>query len=224
MKPKDYFAHAHRPVVQRDPVWTVVAAYIQKMWLRPQDHVLDLGAGYCSFINHIEAERRVALDANPDVVRYVRPGVEAIAGNATDLSLLASDTFDVVFSSNLLEHLDYDQIFQCVREMSRTLKPKGLVILLIPNFYYAYREYFHDFTHKTILTHVGLSDLFESEGFRCQAAYPRFLPYSMQKKYGGIDAGLLPAPLLRLLVRLYIASPFKPFGKQMLLVFSNGSE
>jgi hypothetical protein len=38
--------------------------------------VFDLGAGYCEFINHVSAARRIAVDANPTLKQFAAPGVE----------------------------------------------------------------------------------------------------------------------------------------------------
>src|SRR5689334_1650783 len=49
---------------QRVEVWLALARYFQQ-WIKPTDTVVDIGAGYCEFINAIRAAKKYALDANP---------------------------------------------------------------------------------------------------------------------------------------------------------------
>lgn len=48
----------------RNDVWKVLTRYFFQKWARPTDVVLDLGAGYCEFINNIYAGKKYALDLN----------------------------------------------------------------------------------------------------------------------------------------------------------------
>jgi SAM-dependent methyltransferase len=215
-----YFQVAHRKIGARDPIWAEVNAYLH----RSLDGgvggtVVDLGAGYCSFINAAtNARRRIAVDVNPECAHYAGEGVEFHAGSADDLDFLEDDSADVVFASNLLEHLSPETGRRLVRGARRALRPGGTLILVQPNFYHAYREYFHDVTHQTAYTHIGLGDLLEGEGFELARMEPRFLPLSMQRKYGGFDVGAVPDGLMRVAVQMYLAMPFRVAGKQMLVV------
>jgi SAM-dependent methyltransferase len=215
-----YFRVAHRKMDLRDPVWTEVTAYLH----RSLDGglggtVVDLGAGYCSFINAATtARRRIAVDLNPECACHAGAGVEFRVGSADDLDFLEGDSTDLVFASNLLEHLSAEAGRRLVRGAWRALRPGGTLALVQPNFYYAYREYFHDVTHQTAYTHVGLGDLLEGEGFELARMEPRFLPLSMQRKYGGFDVVAVPDWLVRAAVRLYLAMPFRVAGKQMLVI------
>ena len=67
---------------------------------------MDLGAGWCDFANNITARRVVAMDLDPTVRRAAAGHVQAEVGDCTDLSRFDSGSFDVVFASNLLEHLE----------------------------------------------------------------------------------------------------------------------
>jgi hypothetical protein len=52
-----------------------------------------------------------------------------------------------------------------------------------PNFRYAYREYFDDYTHVAIFTHVSLCDVFRASGFDIVDVKPRFLPLSIKSGF-----------------------------------------
>ena len=79
-----------------------------------------------------------------------------------------------------------------------------------PNFRYAYRHYFDDYTHRSMFTHVSLAE--PAALARVCASLrvePRFLPYSMRESR---------LPVTPWLVRAYLRSPIKPRAGQMLLV------
>jgi ubiquinone/menaquinone biosynthesis C-methylase UbiE len=127
----------------------------------------------------------------------------------TDLGAIGDRSVDVVFASNLLEHLDDAELARTAAEFRRVLKQNGQAIVVQPNFRYAYREYFDDYTHKKVFTDVSLRDFFEANGFGTVVVKPRFLPFSLKSRL----------PKSYLLTRLYLASFVKPMGKQMLGVF-----
>ncbi len=122
------------------------------------------------------------------------------------------DYFDVVFASNLLEHLTQEDMEGTLEGAKRILRPRGRFIVLQPNFRYAYKQYFDDYTHLQIFTHVGLCDLLKAHGFSILEVRPKFLPFSVKSNF----------PVIPLLIRLYLNFPAKPFAGQMLVVAENG--
>src|SRR5579871_140131 len=117
-----YFEVAHRNVPKRQTVWKVLGRYLQRFMPRDAT-VLDLGAGYCVFINNIEAKERYAVDQDAVVREHAAPGVIASAHDVSDLSEFRDGMFDVVFASNLLEHLEDDELLQTLEEVYRVVKP-----------------------------------------------------------------------------------------------------
>ncbi len=202
-----YYEVTYQDLDQREGVWRALAAYLQRYV--PRDAaVLDLGAGYCGFINHILARERHALDHSNEVVRRAGPGVRAHVGDVSDLSAFATGSIDVVFASNLLEHLDDDPLAATLAEVSRVLRNGGRFIVMQPNFALAWRNYFDDFTHRRVFTHISLRDVLRTQGFEVKVIKKRFTPYSMRSRI----------PTHPWLVALYLRSPVKPFAGQMLLV------
>jgi SAM-dependent methyltransferase len=201
---------AHLP---EDParavVWKVVAEHLAP-WVPAGARVLEIGAGYCEWINNVSAARRVALDVWPEFTRYAAHGVETVVADAaTGLRTLGAGTFDVVLASNILEHFVPDVASTVVSDIVSLLRPGGRFIIIQPNFKYASRHYFDDYTHRAVFTHVSLPNLLRSRGFQIDIVRPRFLPYSMR------DSRL---PIRPWTVRAYLASPIKPFAGQMLVV------
>ena len=192
---------------RRTIVWRLICAWLEREI--PRDaHVLELGAGYCDFINQIHAARKVALDIADTVRQTAAPNVEVHVGSCTDLGFVTHATLDVVFASNFFEHLTLAQMEQTLVEVRRVLKPGGKLLVIQPNFRYCYRDYFDDYTHVMIYTERSLADVFSAAGFELERIQPRFLPFSMKSHL----------PVVAPFVWLYLRSPFKPFAGQMLLV------
>ncbi len=193
---------------RRKVLWRSLWKYHFSKYVQPKDCVLELGSGYGDFINSVEARRRVAVDSWPDFVRHLAPGVEGHVGNAVELSFLDDRSVNLAFASNLVEHLSQDDFVRMLRELQRKLAIGGRLALLQPNFRYAFREYFDDYTHVAVYTHLGLCDLLRAEGFEILECYPKFLPLTIKSRF----------KVWPFLIWVYLNSPLKPFGKQMLVV------
>ena len=135
--------------------------------------VLELGAGWCDFANNIGARRVVAMDLDETVRRAAAPQVQAELGDCTDLSRFADGEFDVVFASNLLEHLERPAASALLAESARVLGPGGRLILLQPNFRLNPGAYFDDYTHVAIYTDRSLPDYLVSRGVADRARSTR---------------------------------------------------
>jgi SAM-dependent methyltransferase len=201
---------AHLP---EDParavVWKVVAEHLSA-WVPPTARVLEIGAGYCDWINNVVADQRVAVDVWPDVGRYADDDVEALVLDASrDLASLGSAAFDVVLASNILEHLEPRVIPSVVDDVRRLLRPGGRLIVIQPNFRLAAKYYFDDYTHRSVFTDVSLPNLLQAHGFAIDRVDPKFLPYSMRGTK---------LPIRPWTVRTYLRSPFKPMAGQMLVI------
>jgi SAM-dependent methyltransferase len=193
----------------RAAVWKVIAEHLAR-WVPPDASVLDVGAGYCDWINNVSAAQRVAVDVWPGVTRYAASGVRPVVMDASrDLPTLGTSVFDVVLASNVLEHFVPDVAALVVADMRGLLKPGGRVILIQPNFRYAWRRYFDDYTHRAVFTDVSLPALLRAHGFEIDLVEPRFLPYSMRETA---------MPIRPWLVRAYLRSPVRPLAGQMLVI------
>lgn len=175
--------------------------------MSPDDCVLELGSGYGHFINQVIARRKVALDQWDGFLAYLQPEVEPHVGDITDLSFLSAGSVNFAFASNLFEHLSQDDFATTLRQLRWVLAKGGTLNVLQPNYYYAYREYFDDYTHRSIYTHVSLCDFLQAHGYEIVECQPRFLPLTIKTRL----------PLSPFLIRLYLKSPWRVMGKQMLV-------
>ena len=196
---------------RRAQVWDVLARSFLNRWISANDSVLDLGAGYCEFINAVEAKNRFAIDANPSTRIHAAPGVVVVTQDIRDTWNLADSSLHTVFTSNFLEHLEAkSDLLHCLRESHRVLRPKGRLILLGPNIRFAYRHYWDYFDHSLPLSDRSLVEALELNGFAPSVVVPRFLPYTMR--------GNLPSHPLLLRAYLELPALWTIFGKQFFIV------
>ncbi|CAN5873391.1 hypothetical protein BH18ACI5_BH18ACI5_14060 [soil metagenome] len=193
----------------RQGVWRVITDYLAP-WVPANADVLEIGAGHCHWINAVRASTRLAVDLWPDLGRFAAAGVETrVMDAARELRSLPAAPFDVVLASNVLEHFEPDIANRIAGDVAALLKPGGRFLIIQPNYRYAYRNYFDDYTHRAVFTHVSLANMLRSHGFTIAMSKPRFLPYSMRNLRGSVPAWL---------VRAYLHSPVKPGAGQMLIV------
>jgi len=204
---KAYFSSRLRHDPSRDELWPVLCRYLQKD-IPADSRVLELGGGYCNFINNIKASEKHVVDIYEGVKELAAENVTAHVQSCTTLANFPDSHFDVVFASNLFEHLTREQLDATLSEVWRVLGRDGRLIVIQPNFKYAIREYFDDYTHVQIFTHVSLQDLLQARGFSIDLVMPRFLPFSLKAK----------APKWPWLLRAYLSSPWRPFAGQMYVI------
>jgi len=199
-------------------VWRVLIDHYFQRWVRPDDAVLDVGAGLCNFINQVRAGRKIAVDIDPAVAERCSPDVTFIECPCADLADAdLGGKVDVAFVSNLLEHLDdSDAVLSLLTALRGHLNPGGRLIILQPNFALVGARYFDFVDHKTVLTDMSLIEALELTGYRITHMKRRFLPYTSK-------SAIPKAPWL---VRLYLMMPIAHYfmGGQTLVVATPADE
>jgi SAM-dependent methyltransferase len=191
----------------RDVIWRSLWRYYFHQFIGPDDCVLDIGCGHGAFINSVVARKRLGLDSWPDFPAYLQEGVQPVIGSAVEVGELVKEPVDFAFASNLFEHLPQTDLMMLLSGVRKILSPRGTLSIIQPNFRYAYREYFDDYTHVAVYTDVSLCDVLRVSGFDIIDVKPRFLPLSIKSRLFVRES----------LIRAYLASPIKPMGKQMLI-------
>jgi SAM-dependent methyltransferase len=197
---------------RRNAVWQVLCRCWLGRYIPPEATVLEVGAGYCEFINHIEAAERLAVDLNPATRDHAAAGVIVHELAAERLGeRIPPGSCDVVLMSNFLEHCrSRDQMLAVLRASGVALRPGGRLLILGPNFRCCYRDYFDYFDHHLPLTDKAVVEALHLAGFDVETVLPRTLPFTFR--------GRLPSwPWL---VRLYLRLPWiwPLFGAQFFLV------
>lgn len=188
-------------------MWRTLYRHFFSRLIPKESSVLELGAGYGDFINQVSARRRIALDMWDGFAEHLQPGIESHVGSVTDLSFLSPSSIDFVFASNLFEHITQEDFSAVLRQLRSALTETGTLNVVQPNYYYCYREYFDDYTHRTIYSHTSITDFLEANGYEVIECTPRFLPLTIKSRL----------PVSPLLIRLYLWLPWKPMGKQMFI-------
>ncbi len=198
-------------VAAKRDLWNVLVQQFLQRYVPTDAAVVDIGGGYCEFINAVRCRQKYVVDLNPDAAKYADLDVEIIPSDASDMGRFPDGCLDVAFASNFFEHLlSKQQLFEVLSEIHRVLKRGGRLLIIQPNIKYAYREYWDFIDHHIALTEKSLGEALMISGFRISECIPRFLPFSVSSS---------PSRSAKLL-SLYLKMPpaWKLFGKQTFMV------
>lgn len=193
-------------------LWRTLCSSFFARYVPAGGTVLDVGAGFCDFINHVSAARRIAVDLNPETARAAAAGVEVLTIPLERLDeAIEPESVDLAFASNVFEHLrGPDVLLDVLAALRRVLRPGGRLMVLQPNVR-AVGAAFWDFVDHTLpLTEKGMTEALEVSGFEVVECRARFLPYTTKSRL----------PQWSWLVRAYLALPpaQRLLGGQMLVV------
>lgn len=178
---------------------TLIEGFLQKH-VGQDSVILDIGGGYCEFINQVKAREKYLIDLNPDSKIFANPDVNLLNINILSLNdqKLLTKRFDKIFISNFFEHLhSKEELMEVLVFCFKYLKPGGSLLVIQPNFKYSFKEYYDFIDHELPITHLSLQEVLETIGFTIQVLIPRFLPYSTKGR-----------PASPKLLRLYLKLPF----------------
>jgi SAM-dependent methyltransferase len=193
----------------RKKMWGVLAAFLQQ-WIPANGTVLDLGCGYCEFINAIACARKFGMDLNPDSVVFAAAGTTILEQDCSQSWRIDYNSLDAVFTSNFFEHLPTKATLESTLVQTlRALKPGGRLIAMGPNIRCLAGAYWDFFDHYLPLSERSLVEVLTKVGFEIEVSRPRFLPYTTAGKTYPMAA-----------IRAYLALPFiwRLFGRQFLVV------
>jgi len=195
----------------RQRVWRELTLRFFSAWIAPDAVVLDLGCGYCEFINQIRAGKKYGMDLNPDSARHAASEVTLLRQDCSQPWELEPGSLDAVFTSNFFEHLPTKtHLEKTLEEAWRALRPNGILIELGPNIRYVPGAYWDFFDHHIALTDRSLAEVLTKCGFILEKVTDRFLPYTMS------DKRIYPIWVLRIYLMLPLLWPV--FGKQFLVI------
>lgn len=200
----------------RDRVWNTLIKHYFAQWVKQTDVVLDLGAGYGEFINHVVCRTKYAMDLNPETSLRANSDITVIVQDCSKPWPLQNDSLDVIFTSNFFEHLpDKAALAETLAEAYRCLKPGGRLIAMGPNIKYVPGVYWDFWDHYTPLTERSLEEGMVQQGFHPECRIDKFLPFTMA------DGPHYPT----FFVALYLRLPFawRIFGKQFLVITRKGT-
>jgi len=200
-----------RELQRQGAFWRPICGYLQR-YVNPDGVTLDLGAGFCHFINNIRSREKIALDVNAESLRcYADKAVRIVVASGADLSAIPSASVDTVFASNVYEHFhSREQVAASFAEVHRILRPGASFIILQPNFAYCWRHYFDFFDHRLSFTHLGMVEGLLTCDFEIAEVVARFLPFTSKSK--------LPTAPWLVWLYLHVRLAWRILGGQMLIV------
>jgi SAM-dependent methyltransferase len=193
----------------KERLWAILVEGFLQRFVPENAVVVDVAGGYGEFAGHVRAKRTIIIDLNPDAHAAAAGAIEVRTADVLHLKEQADllGTVDVVFVSNFFEHLASAKDLLAVLAGCRALlKPGGSLLVIQPNFRYAFREYYDFLDHSLPITDRSLREALETTGFVVDELIPRFLPFTTKGR-----------PSAPGLLRAYLAMPFvwRFFGGQM---------
>ena len=140
-------------------------------YFKDKKSVLDIACGRGEFLeimkeNNINAE---GIDLNDEMVKVCRDkGLKVAKADALQFLNKKTGKYDGIFCSNLVEHLEYDEIRSLASDIRKALIDDGLFVVetVNPESLNIFANAFYlDLTHIRPLHPLGLEALLESQGF-----------------------------------------------------------
>lgn len=142
-------------------------------YFKERTNVVDLGCGRGEFLDLLHEHNIPALgiDINEEMITAIQQrGLKAQISNLLEfLSQSPENSFDGIFSAQVVEHLTLPDIRRMLGLCYQKMKPNGVIIIetLNPLSFYSYsRNYLLDLTHQRPLHPQALKFLMQCNGFR----------------------------------------------------------
>ena len=134
--------------------------------------ILDVGCGRGEFLQKWKkyTPNVVGIENDEKMATICRSkGLEIIEDNAIcSFQKLSDKSISVITIFHMIEHLQYDQLFELLNECSRTLQDDGVLIIETPsidNLIVSTKNFYIDYSHKTHINPDSFSFMVENLGF-----------------------------------------------------------
>ena len=136
-----------------------LAQHISNKYLQGGGKLLDVGCGRGEYLNAFSnlGYETAGVDISAKSVELSPDHPVKVANLEQEPMPYEADSFDVVFSKSVIEHIHEPVIF--LEQMYSALKPGGTAIIMTPSWEHNYRGAFYiDHTHVTPFTPPSLND------------------------------------------------------------------
>ena len=172
-QPFDYFLFEHR---FRGPVAEIKGHHMIYLDLfRGREDLLDLGCGRGEFVELLSEHgaRITGVDINEDMVDFCRDrGLNVLRADLfSHLTSLSDNCLDGIFTSQLIEHLSFNQLWELIGLCGRKLKRGGILVAetINPNCFDALCNFYLDPSHVRPNPAKMIWFLVEQQQFRAES-------------------------------------------------------
>jgi O-antigen chain-terminating methyltransferase len=138
--------------------------------------VLDIGCGRGEFLELLKERdvQAIGIDTDSEMVkRCLQKGVAAFHVDAHSFLRKTGESFDGIFCSQVMEHLDPDEAIDLLELCEKRLNPGGILIVITPNprnIRVITELFWCDLTHKRLYPLRLLIQMLEERGFEIAAS------------------------------------------------------
>ncbi|MCC7290136.1 class I SAM-dependent methyltransferase [bacterium] len=189
---------------------------VERFSIPNEAKVLDLGCGRGDMFL---AFKRLGMNMSGGDIEYLTGSTLTkndvkIFDFSKDKYPFDDNTFDIVFSKSVIEHLYEPEHF--LKEQFRILKPGGRIITLTPDWYSQMKLFYNDFTHKRPFNSTSLNYALNVYGFK-DVTTELFFQHPLYWKYPALKQF---AYLLRILgpVRKIHSNKFYRFSRELMVL------
>jgi len=154
-------------IARRKILLYLMNSFFQKKQPR-KTKIADLGCGCGANLCEIQKQYdAIGMDVSLDAKKYcLKRGIKIVTGRLPDKIPLPENSFDMVVMSDVLEHIENDDLV--IKNVSKLLKKEGLILLTVPAypFLYTKRDAFHHHIRRykkkqlhSLLQNNGLSKI-----------------------------------------------------------------
>lgn len=190
----------NKEIPKRNQIWKTLCLSFFQRYVSTSDTLLDIGAGYCEFINNINCYRKIAVDINPSTKKFANKNIEILQVSALSIPSKLHNKIDVIFVSNFLEHLNSKkEVVTFLMNCRKILKENGTLLLLQPNISLVKEAYWDFIDHTVPLNTNSIKEVLEITGFKIEIFIEKFLPYTTKQKF---------LPQNDIFIKIYLKLPY----------------
>ena len=163
------------PSYSRSAIHPVISSILKE---KPKGKILDFpcGSGSLAWRLHNEGFNVVAADIYPEV--FENPEIEIHKGDLNSIFPFSDNVFDYACFVEGPEHVE--NVFHCLREFARVIKPGGILIVSLPNYsnlQNRFKQFFNGVI-EPVVSYESLKSDYDGNQFRFHI---NRLPYPMMR-------------------------------------------
>lgn len=163
----DYSGTENLEVMDHAVNYNAYLSRLVRAYALPTDRILDFGAGIGTFALPLKREGVDVSCVETDPSQLQRITEKGVPGYS-ELGAVPDETYDYIFTLNVLEHIDDDQ--STLRDLARKIKPGGRLLIYVPAFPVLFSSMDRAVKHFRRYKLVGLSEQVSSAGFKIKEA------------------------------------------------------